>query len=165
VATDKAAAAKAAADKAAADKAAAEKAAAAKAAADKAAADKAAADKAAAAKAAADKAASDKAAAQAAADQANQISGFVAAIQRQVQARWRKPLNWPAGMRCELRVKLLPSGEVISAQAVDCGNDPAFVESVQDAVMAASPLKVPSDIGLFNAHFRNFIFEFKADAS
>ena len=89
----------------------------------------------------------------------------MAAIQRQVQARWRKPLNWPPGMNCDLRVKLLPSGEVISAQAVSCGNDPAFVESVRQAVMAASPLKVPSDIGLFNAHFRNFIFEFKADAT
>jgi colicin import membrane protein len=81
-----------------------------------------------------------------------------------VQARWRKPLNWPPGLRCELRVKLLPSGEVISAQVMDCGGDPAFVESVEQAVMAASPLRVPTDIRLFNEHFRNFIFEFKADA-
>ena len=45
-----------------------------------------------------------------------------------------------------------------------CGGDPAFVESVEQAVMAASPLQVPTDIRLFNEHFRNFIFEFKADA-
>ena len=61
--------------------------------------------------------------------------GYVAAIQRQVQARWRKPLNWPPGMNCDLRVKLLPSGEVISAQAVSCGNDPAFVESKDGAFL------------------------------
>ena len=81
-----------------------------------------------------------------------------------MQARWRKPLNWPPTLECNLRVKLLPSGAVVSAQAVNCGNDPAFVESVEQAVMAASPLQVPTDIGLFNAYFRNFVFVFKADA-
>jgi colicin import membrane protein len=78
-----------------------------------------------------------------------------------VKATWRKPLNWPPDLTCKVRVKLLPSGNVVTATAVSCGGNPGFAESVEQAVLSASPLPVPADPGMFDKKFRNLDFGFK----
>lgn len=94
----------------------------------------------------------------------SEIDGYIAAIQRHVGARWIKPQGWPPGATCEVAVKLIPGGEVMQAEVLSC-TDPAYAQSVEAAVLRASPLPVPEDTALFNRNFRNFNFRFKGDAS
>ena len=62
-------------------------------------------------------------------------------------------------MSCTLRVRLIPGGEVLSADVVETSGDGAFDRSVVAAVYKASPLPWPEDRDLA-ARFRdiNFIF-------
>ncbi|MGD8575588.1 MAG: cell envelope integrity protein TolA [Thiohalophilus sp.] len=92
---------------------------------------------------------------------AETINQYKDRIKEQITRQWRIPLTSPAGIRCEIMVRLLPGGEVANVQIVKGSGDPAFDQSVVDAVNNASPLPVPSvETPLFN-EFRevNFIFD------
>lgn len=93
----------------------------------------------------------------------DEVSRFTALIRRQVSSNWRQPPGWNAASRCDVAVKLIPSGEVIEARVVSsCGGE-VFDRSVEAAVLSASPLPVPTG-RLFHQQFRNFTFEFKGTA-
>ncbi len=100
---------------------------------------------------------------QAAARQAarqKEIDRYRAAIRQAVTNRWHIPAGATADLRTEIRVRLLPSGEVLDVQILRASGDPAFDKSVEAAVYRASPLPVPSpDSGLFD-EFREVIFAF-----
>ncbi|MFW5443430.1 MAG: cell envelope integrity protein TolA [Methylococcaceae bacterium] len=86
-----------------------------------------------------------------------------AAIQRKVNQRWIKPLSSGKGLSCTIRVKLLPSGDVMEAAVVRGSGDTIFDRSAENAVRKASPLPVPKDRDLFARQFRVFTFEFKPE--
>lgn len=86
-----------------------------------------------------------------------------AAIQRKVNQRWIKPISSPKGLSCTIRVKLLPSGDVMDANVVSSSGNDIFDRSAENAVRKASPLPVPKDRRLFTSHFRTFTFEFKPE--
>lgn len=82
------------------------------------------------------------------------------AIQQKVNQRWIKPQTSKQGLRCTIRVKLLPSGDVMNAAVIKTSGDSVFDRSAENAVRKASPLPVPRDRNLFAKQFRTFIFEF-----
>ncbi|HYJ40878.1 MAG TPA: cell envelope integrity protein TolA [Steroidobacteraceae bacterium] len=149
----------------------AEKKAAAKAAADKAAADKAAADKKALDKKRADDAAAAKKAAEEKARQARQAelqraleaeergnamrnsdeaNRWHAQIIARVTRAWIKPPSAQPGISCIVSVTQVPGGEVTAVNVNSCSiNDAALRESVEAAVLRASPLPPPPDPALF----------------
>jgi len=88
------------------------------------------------------------------------LSEYIPYIQEKVQNSWLRPAGSPSGLRCVIRVKLIPGGEVVSAKVVQSSGDPLFDRSVETAVLKASPLPLPSDPALAR-HFReiDFIFE------
>lgn len=89
------------------------------------------------------------------------IDQYKIRIKEKITRQWRIPLSSPAGIRCEIMVRLLPGGEVADVQIVKRSGDSAFDQSVVDAVKNASPLPVPSvETPLFD-EFRevNFIFD------
>ena len=89
------------------------------------------------------------------------IRRYEALIKEKITRRWRIPLSSPAGIRCEIMVRLLAGGEVSEVKIIKGSGDPAFDRSVVDAVKNASPLPVPGiETGLFD-EFRevNFIFD------
>lgn len=62
---------------------------------------------------------------------------MLAAIERQ----WIRPPNTPPDMICPVRIRLLPGGEVMSAEVQpNCNHDQAIRDSVERAVLRASPL-------------------------
>jgi colicin import membrane protein len=86
-----------------------------------------------------------------------------AAIQHKVNNRWIKPISSRKGLKCTIRVKLLPSGDVMDASVIRSSGDSVFDRSAENAVRKASPLPVPKDRTLFTTKFRTFTFEFKPD--
>lgn len=86
-----------------------------------------------------------------------------AAIQQKVNNRWIKPISSRKGLNCTIRVKLLPSGDVMDASVIRSSGDTIFDRSAENAVRKASPLPVPKDRALFAKSFRTFVFEFKPE--
>ncbi len=90
-------------------------------------------------------------------------SSATAAIQSKVNNRWIRPISSTKGLHCTIRVKLLPSGDVMDATVVKGSGDSVFDRSAENAVRKASPLPVPKDRSLFTRKFRTFTFEFKPE--
>jgi len=88
---------------------------------------------------------------------------LTAAIQQKVNNRWIKPLSARNGLQCSVRVKLLPSGDVMEATVLKGSGDAIFDRSAENAVLKASPLPVPKDRALFTRKFRTFTFVFKPE--
>lgn len=92
--------------------------------------------------------------------QQKEIERYRAAIRQAVTNRWHIPPGATADLRTEIKVRLLPSGEVLNVKILHSSGDAAFDKSVEAAVYRASPLPVPAaDSGLFDA-FREVIFAF-----
>jgi len=87
------------------------------------------------------------------------LSEYIPYIQEKVQNNWLRPAGSPPGLRCVIRVKLIPGGEVISAKVIQGSGNALFDRSVETAVLKASPLPLPSDPALFR-HFREINFNF-----
>jgi len=90
------------------------------------------------------------------------LSKYIPYIQEKVQNSWLRPAGSPRGLRCVIRVKLIPGGEVVSAKVVKSSGDALFDRSVESAVLKASPLPLPADPALFK-HFREIDFNFDPD--
>ena len=85
------------------------------------------------------------------------------AIQQKIIERWIKPISTAKGLSCTIRVKLLPSGDVMNAQVIRGSGDRIFDRSAENAVRKSSPLPVPNNETLFAKNFRLFIFTFKPE--
>ncbi len=99
----------------------------------------------------------------AARQQANQreISKYLGLIKNAVTQYWTLPAQEVKGLRCEVKVRIIPNGEVIDVQIIKSSGNLAFDRSVETAVYRAAPLPVPSlDSGLFDK-FREVIFSFE----
>ena len=90
------------------------------------------------------------------------LSEYIPYIQEKVQNSWLRPAGSPRGLRCVIRVKLIPGGEVVDARVVKSSGDALFDRSVESAVLKASPLPLPADPALFK-HFREIDFNFSPD--
>ncbi len=85
------------------------------------------------------------------------------AIQQKVNNNWIKPVSAVKGMSCTIRVKLLPSGDVMDTRVIKSSGDIIFDRSAENAVRKATPLPVPKDRALFSKKFRSFTFVFKPE--
>jgi colicin import membrane protein len=89
-------------------------------------------------------------------------ASFVALIQQTVVNYWTRPPSARNGMECELEVRLIPTGEVVSVTLVRSSGNAAFDSSAINAVKKAGAFpelqKLPS--GEFERKFRrlNLIF-------
>jgi colicin import membrane protein len=133
---------------------------------------KAAADKAAAEKKAAEKKRADELAAKKAADErarqdelrrsleaeergnamrnSAEAARWHAQIVARIERAWLKPASAQPGIECIVSVTQVPGGEVTAVRVISCnGGDAALRESVETAVLRASPLPQPPDPALF----------------
>jgi colicin import membrane protein len=105
----------------------------------------------------------ERADARARAEQAARAHGEMARVEglirQKVERNWVRPAGWNKGLECIVRVRLIPTGEVIQATVTRSSGNPAFDRSVENAVYKASPLPLPEDKGLFE-HFRELEMRF-----
>lgn len=91
------------------------------------------------------------------------VNDYKALIQGAIERRWNKPPGARGGLQTELRITLLPGGEVYDVQMIRSSGDTAFDRSAENAVRLAGRLPVPADPAVFNAYFRNFKFLFRPE--
>lgn len=83
-----------------------------------------------------------------------EVSKYEGLIKSQITRNWIFPASYQKGMKCKVRVRLIPSGDVVGVHIIQSSGNAAFDRSVEMAVNKASPLPVPkSSTGLFD-HFR-----------
>lgn len=84
---------------------------------------------------------------------------YVAAIKAHVEANWLRPPG-AADIRCEVRVKQLPGGQIVDFKLLEsCGNE-AVDRSVENAILKSDPLPRPPDRSVFEAEL---IFTFEPE--
>ncbi len=84
-------------------------------------------------------------------------------IKQKVDQNWIRPVGIRKGMRCTVQVRVTPGGQVIEAKVIQSSGSAAFDRSAESAVYKATPLPVPTDKRLFEAHFREFNFVFNPE--
>ena len=82
-------------------------------------------------------------------------------IRRTIIANWSRPPSARNDMEAQLRVELIPTGEVVAVTVVASSGNGAFDRSAEAAVRKARRFEVPSEIRLFERHFRSFNLLFK----
>ena len=83
---------------------------------------------------------------------------YVALIQAQIERNWNRPPSARPGLECTIRVTQSPNGVVLSAKVDKCNGDAAVKNSIEQAVLRASPLPPPPERSMFE---RNLILVFK----
>ena len=92
--------------------------------------------------------------------QAAERSRWQDVVYTQVKNAWLRPPGLPEGLKCDLRVRILPNGDVISAKIEKSSGNRLFDDSAVAAVTKASPLE-PPPAGLRG----ELVFEFNPDNS
>jgi len=69
-------------------------------------------------------------------------------IKRSIESNFNK-VGLPDGLECELRVRLVPGGEVIDVSIVKSSGHDIFDRRAVNATQKASPLPVPDDVATF----------------
>ena len=91
------------------------------------------------------------------------VQSATALIQQALQQVWNRPPSARNGMRAILRIRLLPTGELLEASITQSSSDSAFDRSAENAVYSASPFAELQNlpINVFNTNFRtlSLIFE------
>lgn len=67
------------------------------------------------------------------------------ALANHVAIHWLRPPRLPRGLAAQLRVKLLPDGNVVSVDVISSSGNLKFDNSLLNAVLKASPLPLPTD--------------------
>ncbi len=88
---------------------------------------------------------------------------FVAQIQHEIIQNWSRPPSARNGMEALLRVRLIPTGEVIDVKLEQSSGNDAFDRSAIQAVRKAHRFVVPSDALRFERYFRVFTVLFRPD--
>ena len=84
-------------------------------------------------------------------------------IRAQVASVWNYPPNVSAELEVEVRLVMVPTGEVISANVTRSSGNDALDRSVEQAILKASPLPVPDDIRVFEQNFRRLTMKFRPE--
>lgn len=85
----------------------------------------------------------------AAARNSSLMQQYVAQITARIERAWNRPPSAIVGLKCEVRVTQVPGGAVTGVQVGRCNGDESVRQSIETAVLRASPLPEPSDPALF----------------
>lgn len=104
-----------------------------------------------------------QAAAQAAAQ--DQVAGYTAIIHDLVQRNWSRPPSARNGMTAVLRIRLVPTGDVVDVEIVRSSGDAAFDRAAEAAVRAVGRFRELSSMPprLFEANFRSLLLTFRPE--
>jgi len=88
------------------------------------------------------------------------VASFSDKIRQKVERNWRPPPGNIAGLACDVRVRLIPGGDVVDARVIKSSGNTVFDRSVELATRKASPLPLPRDPSMFK-YFRTLEFNFR----
>lgn len=90
--------------------------------------------------------------------QSGVVDRYRALIQQHIYRYWNRPPSARPGIECEINITQALGGSVLSAKIGRCNGDSVVQQSIENAVLAASPLPSPEDPRAFQ---RNLILLFK----
>ena len=79
---------------------------------------------------------------------------YVKLIEQKVESKWLRPTTLSSDQSCEVHVRQTALGDVISVNLQECSSDVAFINSIERAVWAASPLPPPPNPEVFDNEIR-----------
>ena len=91
----------------------------------------------------------------------SEISKYSSIIKQQVMSQWKKPSAAKVDLTTEIRITLVPTGEIIKTEIIKGSGIKSFDDSALTAIASVGSfedLQMPSN--LFEAHFRQFILVF-----
>ncbi len=95
-------------------------------------------------------------------EQAASAQSYVALMAQRIEQNWSRPPSARRGMKCELQIQLVPTGEVINVTIVKSSGNSAFDRSAEQAVKRVGRFEelqqMPSD--LFEQYFRQLTLVF-----
>lgn len=93
-------------------------------------------------------------------DVTEETASYEDAIRNAISQRWRIPGNYRNrdDLSVEVRIQLIPGGEVVNVRVAKSSGYPNFDDSLMNAVELASPLPVPE--GKLFEQFRTFVIVF-----
>ena len=91
----------------------------------------------------------------------SEISKYSSIIKQQVMSQWKKPSVITGDLITEIRITLVPTGEIINTKVIKGSGIKSFDDSALTAIARVGSfegLQMPSN--LFEKHFRQFILVF-----
>lgn len=88
---------------------------------------------------------------------------YVAQIKRDIAQNWSRPPSARRDMEALLRVRLVPTGEVVAVSVAKSSGNSAFDRSAVLAVEKADRFQVPDDSRQFERNFREFNVLFRPE--
>jgi len=82
---------------------------------------------------------------------------WIGQITARIQRAWLRPPSAKPGIDCVVYVTQVPGGAVTNVRVGECNGDAAVRESIESAVLRASPLPPPPDPAMFE---RNLVIRF-----
>ena len=95
-----------------------------------------------------------------ASDRPEAVGSYEADLMARIVSQWSRPPSARNGMSCDLRLALVPTGELVSVTLVRSSGNGAFDRSAELAVRRAAPFQVPEDPAVFDAYFRSVTVTF-----
>jgi colicin import membrane protein len=78
------------------------------------------------------------------------LATWLGQIANRIQRAWIRPPSAKPGLDCMVYVTQVPGGEVTNVRVGQCNGDAAVRQSIESAVLRASPLPPPPDPALFD---------------
>ncbi|MBR9908863.1 MAG: cell envelope integrity protein TolA [Gammaproteobacteria bacterium] len=87
---------------------------------------------------------------------------YVAAMADKIERSWSRPPSARRGMKCELRIQLVPTGDVIHVAVIKSSGNSAFDRSAEQAVNKVGRFEVLKDMppDMFERYFRQLTLVF-----
>ncbi|MAM86878.1 MAG: protein TolA [unclassified Hahellaceae] len=82
-------------------------------------------------------------------------------ITEKIERSWIEPPGQNRGLEVDIRLELLPTGELKTARITSSSGNSGFDQSALNAAYSVSRYPVPRDTALFNADFRNITIKFR----
>ncbi len=91
-----------------------------------------------------------------------EAQSFQSRIQQRIQSNWSRPPSARTGMRCLLRIQLVPTGRIVSVDIVDGSGNGAFDRSAIQAVKKVELFPEVKEMSpeVFERYFRKFTLSF-----
>ena len=89
---------------------------------------------------------------------AKSLEEYIGAVESSVARNWRRPTGVPPGLKCTVSLVQATNGQVLHVEIAQSSGNIAFDRSVEQAVLAASPLPLPKQPAVFD---RELVILFK----
>lgn len=93
---------------------------------------------------------------------ADEAQSYTSKFRQRVESKWSRPPSARKGMRCVLRIQLVPTGRIVSVNVTESSGDSAFDRSAVQAVKKVEVFPEAKEMSpdVFERYYRTFNFSF-----